>query len=401
MTEKELAELVGDAVEKKTAEMQKEMSVVQEKYKALHDESRAQAEAKGAGDVPAAVMFGRFARVATMAKGDPEMAVKIIDKTFDAFAGKNELKGYFGITAKNVANATVPSEGGITVPEVLSSRVIEVLYANAAVQKCNVTKLPLNNGNLTLSRMDSGALVSYFGEAKKVSKTQPVWGSVKLSGKKLGALVPISRDLIRSNDVSVDAWIVRDLQRKFALRMDRAMLYGLGTTFEPSGLSNLITGIGSSSTAFTTDTPLNLVTELDAADAPADGRAWIMHPRMFGYIANLKSTTGNFIYREEMSKGTLWGIPIVLSTQSGYTSTGTYNTSSADIFLGSWPEYIWADQMSIEIIASNEASFDDGSGTLQSAFQQDLQLIRAIGVHDFNIMHPASFLKSTNKFAVS
>lgn len=173
MTEKELADLIGDAVEAKTAEVQKSLSEVQVKYQALHDESRAQAANKGAGDVPAAVMFGRFARVATMAKGDPEAAIKIIDKTFDAFAGKNELKGYFGITAKSVANATVPSEGGITVPEVLSSRVIEVLYANAAVQKCNVTKLPLNNGNLTLSRMDSGALVSYFGEAKRFPKPSP------------------------------------------------------------------------------------------------------------------------------------------------------------------------------------------------------------------------------------
>ena len=408
MTEKELTDLIDSRAnviaEQKAAEIVAAKNVeVQAKYKELHDASLMAADRKGRQAVPDTIMFGRFARAATIAKGNPEMAAGMVEKLWPNFGGVEVLKGYFDITAK-AQTVTVPSEGGITVPEILSDRVIDVLYAQTAVQQAGVTKLPMANGNLTVSRMDSGALVSYFGETKKVTKTQDVFGAAKLSGKKLGALVPISRDLIRSNAVAVDAWIVRDLQRKFMLRMDRAILYGLGSSYEPAGLDNTIISsakIGSTSTVFTSDTPLQLISVIDAADAPPDGRAWIMHPYMKNYIMNLKATTGQFIYRDEMARGVLFGYPVLSTTQSGYTNTGTYNTSSADIWLGSWPEFIWADQMTIEITTSTEASYDDGSGTFQSAFQQDQQLIRAIGVHDFNVFHNVSFVKSTNKFSTT
>ena len=127
-----------------------------------------------------------------------------------------------------------------------------------------------------------------------------------------------------------------------------------------------------------------------------------MHPQMWGYLANIKSTTGQFIFREEMSRGTLFGYQIYQTTQSGYTSTGTYSTSSADIWLGSWPELIWGDQMSMEIVTSKEASyFDTTANALVSAFDRDETVVRVIGVHDFNIMHDVSFIKFTGKFAAS
>ena len=136
MTEQELAALIGKAVDGKMTEFQKQYTALQDKYKVLHDDFRAQAAAKGV-DVPAGILFGRYVRAATLSQGNPEKAISIIDGFWPSFAGAKELKAYFEIAAKT-QTATIPSEGGILVPEVLSARVIEQLYANTAVQSGSV-----------------------------------------------------------------------------------------------------------------------------------------------------------------------------------------------------------------------------------------------------------------------
>jgi len=91
------------------------------------------------------------------------------------------------------------------------------------------------------------------------------------------------------------------------------------------------------------------------------------------------------------------GIPLLMTTQISYT---TGSPGYTDIWLGDFSEFIWGDQMTMEVQVSREASFDD-NGTQVSAFQQDLTLTRVIGVHDFNIKHDKSFVKGTYKLATS
>jgi HK97 family phage major capsid protein len=207
-----------------------------------------------------------------------------------------------------------------------------------------------------------------------------------------------------SDALSTDAWIVQILQKQFERNVDYTAFYGTGTLYQPAGLDNLVVStnkLGSSGTATTQDTVFELIAKLKTLNTPVDGSWFIgMHPQMFYYLQTLKTTTGAFIFREELSRGTLLGYPVIQSTNFGYTSTGTFNTSSADIWVGAASEMLWGQQQGMEIITSREASYLDGS-TLQSAFSRNETVIRAIQYADFNIQHNTSFVKFTGKFAAS
>jgi HK97 family phage major capsid protein len=62
--------------------------------------------------------------------------------------------------------------------------------------------LPLNNGNMTIPRLKGGAVVGYIGSDSDVPATQGEFDDLKLSGKKLAALVPISNDLLANSSAN-------------------------------------------------------------------------------------------------------------------------------------------------------------------------------------------------------
>ena len=51
------------------------------------------------------------------------------------------------------------------------------------------------------------------------------------------------------------------------------------------------------------------VNKLDTANVPDDKRMWFMHPRSFNYLNNVQNSLGVYVYRDELSRGTLLQIP--------------------------------------------------------------------------------------------
>lgn len=354
--------------------------------------------AKEEKSIPTDVLLGRTIRATALGGGDPEKASWHLDNTFKGFAGNRFIKEIFDYRSKANLNTIVPSEGGVLVPQTYSREMIDLLYADTILEKLSISKIGVN-GQLKIRRLASGSTATYMGEGKVAPKTNPTFDEIMLVPKKIGAKVVVTNDLLRSNDISADQWIIRDLRKQFAIKIDVTALYGAGTQYVPAGLDKLgITSIGSSTTAFTADTPLAIVAELDAENVSEAGRAWVMHPRMWLYIANLKATDGKFIFPEVRNDKMLFGYPIIKSTSVSYTAG---SPGYSDIFLGSWPEFIMGDQMSFELAYSREGSYTNDSGNVVSAFERDESIIRVIGAHDFNIRYVKSFVKGTYKHATS
>jgi HK97 family phage major capsid protein len=241
--------------------------------------------------------------------------------------------------------------------------------------------------------MDTSSTVGWVGELPAATTTQPVYGDVQLSAKKLFAISEISNSLIRYNSVGIEGWLARDLQKKFRLALDYAAFYGPGTQYSPNGLNTLgVQTIGSSSTALDQFAPRNMIALLKAANVPMTNPHWAMSPQMESWLMNLKTTTGAWIFLQEMSeRGTLAGYPYHVSTQISYTDTGT---DYGDLWLGDFDEFMWGTGLDMELRMSQDASFVS-SGTTYSSFQRDSALVRCVGEHDFNVMHPVSFVKGT------
>jgi HK97 family phage major capsid protein len=344
--------------------------------------------------------LGKFASIVLRSNNDRDKAAMIAEKDY-----KNDkfITGCF----KALTSGT-PSEGGFAVPEILSSVIIDTLNPNLVYSKLGSTRIDMPNGNMRIPRFDARAAATYIGETKAGAATKQTIGNIVGSSKKLSAIIPISNDLIRNANAGFTSFVQNSLVTTLKLKKDYTALYGDGGANSPAGIkTQILSGqkIGSSTTAFTADTPANLMSICMASDVPGLAYGWAFNAYHFNYLFNLKTTTGAYIYRDEMNQGKLLGHPFVVSNQvysdnlAGKTAPTTSNYG--EMFFGDWSEFIEFVQLDMELMAFKEASFVDESGTTLSCMQNDMTALRAICLHDFGLKHTEAFAISTNKYAAT
>lgn len=293
--------------------------------------------------------------------------------------------------------ASVPSDGGFAVPVAFSADYIKALYANTILDKLGVTKVPLVNGNLSIPKMTASAKASWVGEAKKIGKKQPTFGEVNLKAKKLACICPISNDLIRYAGVGIDSWIADDMMMSARVALDEAFLNGAGTAYSPLGLANT-TGIqttGSNSTAIGITTPIDMMALLEKENIPMQNVKWIINPQVRAWLAGKTFTSGPFAWADEMARSkTLNGYDFITSSTVAYDGSGT---PYGDIWIGDFSQVLWGVGYDMSVEMSREASFDDGTGNMISAYSNDLTLVRLITEHDFGVRQAKAFVKGTFK----
>src|SRR5512147_215954 len=297
--------------------------------------------------------------------------------------------------------ASIPSDGGITVPQILASEIIMPLYTKIGVTKLGGRRVPLPNGNMTLPRIDTSATVGWIGENNTASVSQQVTGDTKLNVKKLGVITPISNDLLRSADIAADQWVLDDIRNRMFIEMDRAMLYGSNTQYQPGGLATLLPSAniqGSSSTAFTTTLITTLYGLLQQANVMFLSPGIIINGATESYLMNLTTTTGAFLFYQEMVQNkTIRGIPYAVSNNASYTSG---SPAYVDFFIGDWSEFIVGTQGDLMVETSRDGSYESG-GTTYSALSRDQTIVRVLSLQDYAIRHTASFIMYTAKLATS
>jgi HK97 family phage major capsid protein len=114
-----------------------------------------------------------------------------------------------------------------------------------------------------------------------------------------------------------------------------------------------------------------------------------MHPRSFNYLNNVQNSLGVYVYRDELTDGTLLGYPFRKTTQigNGYWNANGSNKDLSFIFLAEMDESMILDSMQLELAVSREGTYIDSTGATISAFQSDQTIIRAIAEHDFQMRH--------------
>ena len=299
-------------------------------------------------------------------------------------------------------NTLSAGAGGVLVPTNLSTEVIELLRPKSVVRRLGARSLPLNNGNVTIPRLKGGAVVGYIGSDSDIPVTEQEFDDLKLSAKKLTALVPISNDLLATSSANpnVDAIVVGDLTAAIALREDKAFIRDDGLSSNPKGLrywapvANVYPASQAAPTIAQVSTELNkLVLVLEAADANMAAAGWVMAPRTKRFLQALRDGNGNKVY-PELDMGMLMGYPVGVTTQVPVNLTvGTGSTATADgseIYFADFGDCFIGEEEQLVIDYSKEATYKDGSGNVVSAFQRDQTLVRVIAKHDFGPRHVES-----------
>ncbi|WP_280955255.1 phage major capsid protein [Paludibacterium denitrificans] len=218
------------------------------------------------------------------AQGNYHVAADIADKN-----------GYGADVAAALSTAT-PGAGGVLIPSNMSQEVIELLRPKAVIRKMGTRSVPLNNGNLTIPRLKGGASVGYIGTDGDAPTTEASFDDLKLSSKKMAALVPISNDLLAYSGVrpGIDQLIVGDLTSAIGAREDKAFIRDDGTGNLPKGLrfwciagnqlaAPAIDAIDAAALQAIEIFLNSLILLLEGVDANMVTPGWLMSPRTFRF----------------------------------------------------------------------------------------------------------------------
>lgn len=292
---------------------------------------------------------------------------------------------FVDVVSARAKDLMATGNGGNLIVETYAADFLDLLWNNTILDKVGVRFMPSATGNLTIPKILSGVAAGYVGEGGTIDTSTLTFGKIRLSVKKLMALVPISNDLLRYTSVNVDAILRDNLLKQLAQVADYAVIYGKGGDYEPRGIVNtaeVIKETSAQTTVATRAMGLEMLKKLAKQNFAMTGLYWLMG--WDTYVNLLDERDSNVGYRNpEMREGMFLGYPFVVS--NNIKQDATYE----DFLLVKFDDMEAIQGMNVEIVASTEASIPVKNGTL-SAFAQDYTLVRAIVEHDFALAHGSS-----------
>ena len=345
-------------------------------------------------EIPPHIRLARLIKCADVfGRHDPERAAYYAIKRY----GDEEMAKEF-----KAMSVTSPTDGGFLIPETYADQIIELLYPKTVIVELGAQQVPLTNGNLNLPKMTAGSRATWGGEQRRIAPSSPKYGNIKLSAKRLEAIVPQSRELLMMSTYSSDAMFANDLTRRMQLGLDNGGLYGTGTEFQPLGIANNKevehmdatkmgnTDLASADGKITADFPVHVSSTAFAKNIDDVRAGWAMNSLLEGVFKNMKTETGAYIYRDEMATGKLCGIPYRVSNQIPTVNGKT------DLFFGNWSDLLIGDQMGLETYTTLDGTWTDDDGISHNAFDENLAATRALMYDDIGVRHPESFLYCKN-----
>lgn len=281
--------------------------------------------------------------------------------------------------------------GGFIVPPDYMAEVIELLRPNTVVRSSGARVLPMPRGTMTIPKLAAGAVGAYQGENVAATVSQPTFGQVQASFKKLTVLVPVSNDMVRYSNPAIDAIVRDDIVLSLARTEDKAFLRGDGTLGTPRGFASFVpaANVVSSNATFTLATVTAelgaAILKLKNANVPMVSPTWFMAPRTEEFLLTVQNTNGFFVFRDEMLRGTLRGYPYKTTTQLPINLGA--GTDASEVYLVDTAQAMILDSMQLQLSVSLEGSYSDGGTNNVSAFANDQTIIRAIVEHDFQMRH--------------
>lgn len=221
-----------------------------------------------------------------------------------------------GLATKTLSTLSDLAGGSTVAPPSLGDlidlqRTMEV-FSRAGAN--NVTLPP--NGRMAFPKLTGGSTAYWVGETASVTPSEQTTGSLTLEVKTLAVRVPLTLQLMRFSDTSIDAMVRVDMARIAALAADLAQLEGTGGT----RIKGLITYTSAASWTQGTDKLLaysvtaNSFQPEDVAGIVAtlpdevEPTAWVMRRQMWARIKNRRAdavtagdSKGAFVFNWERS----------------------------------------------------------------------------------------------------
>lgn len=204
------------------------------------------------------------------------------------------------------------ADGGFLVETELDSGSFIDLLRNksAIIGQGGATMLQGLQGMVAVPKMSSSSTAYWVGEGSAPTESQQAFEQINLAPKTVGAFVDYSRRLLLQSSIGVETMIREDLARVLALEIDRAAIYGTGSSNQPKGIKN-VTGVGSVTIAGGAGTYgtfaeyIAAETSVAAANAEIGSMRYIISANARGALKSTEkaTNTGMFVYEDDRING--------------------------------------------------------------------------------------------------
>jgi len=220
--------------------------------------------------------------------------------------------------------------GGNLVATELSSDFISLLKNASVLAQTGSTILTGLSGNISIPRQGSQQTSYWVGEGSNVTESDMTIEQVNMTPRTIGAMTDISRKLLIQSSLDVESLVRNSLASSVALEIDRAALYGLGSSSEPLGVHNT-TGIATENITNNDPTFGEIVameSDISVANALTGNLAYVTRANIAGAmkVKTKDSGSGQFVW----DNGTVNGYPAYISNQ----------IEAGDVFFADWSSLI-------------------------------------------------------------
>ena len=280
------------------------------------------------------------------------------------------------VLRRDLTVGTASAAGDLVFTDARPGSFIELLRNRLALNTLGVTMLTGLNGPVAIPRQTGAPTAYWVAEKGAPVESNPTVDQVNLTPKTLGAYTEFSRRLVLQSSIDVEQMVRNELATVIALEIDRAALYGLGTSNQPQGLK-LVTGINTEDFNANQPTYAELVsmeTKVNADNADIGAMSYITNSTIYGGFKTTEkaSSTAQFVLEPG---GTVNGYNVVRSNQ----------VATGDVFFGVWSQMLMGMWGALDLQVNPYAL--DTSGGVRVTALQDV---------DVAVRHPEAFTRGNN-----
>jgi HK97 family phage major capsid protein len=304
--------------------------------------------------------------------------------------------------AQKALNTLSDLAGGATVPPPTLGDLVDLQRNREVFSSLGATNVTLPpSGRMDFPKLTGGATAYWVGETQQITESQQTTGTLKLEVKKLALRVPLTNELMRFSDTSIDAMVRTDLAAQGGLTADLAMLQGTGGN-QIKGIINYDSQTtwtqGSDKLIAHTVTsnkiqPEDVVNMLAKLPDRVKATGWVMRPDLYAVLRNRRADAvsaadgkGVFVFDITRSaetgmdpwEGLLANVPVVTSRQVSNTRPTGARTY---VLVGHFPDWLIGRLGFIEFMVD--------PFTQMQNYQTVIQAVQFV---DAGARHPASFV---------
>ena len=261
-------------------------------------------------------------------------------------------------------------QGGFLVPEQFTAQLLQLALENAVVRP-RAFRLPMTSLNLSLPTIvDTTHATNVFGgvrgywtpESGSYTSSEPSFGRVTLTAKKLTAYTSAANELLADAAISLEALLMRLFPQALAYFEDDSFINGIGGG-QPVGIINadaLVTVAKETGQAATTIVAENIDKMYSRMIPSSRARAvWVAHPDTLPQIVSMSrsvGTGGSAVMMNNMAgaaPASIYGRPLIMTEKCQTLGT------AGDIFFVDFGYYVIGDRQTLSMAASPHVRFQN------------------------------------------